>query len=75
MIVSADTFNEINSIDNQFFQTYFELSDLDGDKILGPILSEHNDGFSAIITFTNDFACNTVKLIFDEDDFELFGMI
>lgn len=70
-IVSADTHNEIKSKAKDIFQRHFALSKDDNDYMnLHPLA----DQFLNFTSLYNDFAVNTVKLMYNENDLTMFKM-
>jgi len=69
MILTRDAENEIKSKANVIFQRHFELKGKLGMKILCPNESKIED----FINIINDFALNTVKFIFEEEDLYFLG--
>jgi len=70
-VVSDDTLNEIKSKAKDVFQRHFALSPNPLNfKNLRPI----DDQFLNLIFLMNDFAVNTVKLMFDKNDLSMFEM-
>jgi len=70
-IVSTDTHNEIKSKARDIFQRHFVLPKDDNDYMnLHPIA----DQFLNFTSLYNDFAVNTVKLMYNENDLTIFKM-
>lgn len=70
-IVSADTHNEIKSKAKDLFERYFLLTKDEKEFMsLQPIV----DQFLNFISFYNDFALNTVKLLYNQNDLTMFKM-
>jgi len=70
-IVSVDTHNEIKSRGKDIFQRHFILPKNENDYMnLRPL----DDKFLDFLFLFNDFAVNSVKLIFNEKDLTIFKM-
>lgn len=70
-IVSANTHNEIKSKAKDIFQRHFVLPQDDNNYMNLYPLADQFLNFTALY---NDFALNTIKLIYNETDFTIFKM-
>lgn len=72
-IIDDSTFNNLKSKNIFLINEYFSIKlENDGFKTIVFRTDAH---FSAFINLINDFSLNTVKLIFDKNDFKFLGMI
>lgn len=71
IIVSADILCEINSKAKDIFNRHFSLSK---NNKYYMILSPITDQFLEFISFYNDFALNSVKLMYNESELTIFKM-